>query len=312
MADAAKGEGRSEGKGKARGLGRGLAALFGEQAEAAAAAGGTAATQAGGGGPRQVPVEHLHPNLQQPRHRYDEPALEALAASIREQGILQPLVVRPHPEKRGEFQIVAGERRWRAAQLAQLAELPVVVRQLDDRQTLELAIVENVQREDLTPLEEAEAYQRLTGEFGYGQEQIAKAVGKSRSHIANMQRLLALPQPVKQLINEGQLSAGHGRALLMAPNPAQLAREAVSGGWSVREMERRAQQAAKKAPGRPKLRKVSGKDADTLALERDLTLAVGLKVTIDHQGGGGTVNLHYRTLEQLDDLILRLRHTPEK
>lgn len=308
MAEATKG---GEGRAKARGLGRGLAALFGEE-PALPPAGAPAATGGGGGGPRQVPIEHLHPNLQQPRRHYDEPALEALAASIREQGVLQPLVVRPHPEKGGEFQIVAGERRWRAAQRAQLAELPVVVRELDDRQTLELAIVENVQREDLTPLEEAEAYQRLTGEFGYSQEQIAKAVGKSRSHIANMQRLLALPHPVKQMITEGQLSAGHGRALLMAPNPAQLAREAVSGGWSVREMERRAQQAAKKAPGRPKLRKVSGKDADTQALERDLTLAVGVKVTIDHQGGGGVVGLHYRTLEQLDDLILRLRHTPEK
>ncbi len=302
----------AEAQKKARGLGKGLAALFGEAADQAASdAKETAAGESGpGGGGRLIPIEHLHPNLTQPRRHYDEAALEALTASIAEQGVLQPLVVRAHPEKAGEFQIVAGERRWRAAQRAQLAELPVVVRVLDDRQTLELAIVENVQREDLTALEEAEAYQRLTGEFGYSQEQIAKAVGKSRSHIANMQRLLALPPPVKTLITEGKLSAGHGRALLAAPQPSQLAREAVSGGWSVRELERRAQQAAKRSPGKPRPRRIAGKDADTLHLERDLTLALGLKVAIEHHGGPGVVHLHYSSLEQLDDLIARLRRSP--
>jgi len=183
-----------------RGLGRGLAALLGDapSAEPAATQGGIA-VESGGGGARPLPIELLHPNLTQPRQHYDEEALEALTQSIAEQGVLQPLIVRPHPERSGEYQIVAGERRWRAAQRAQLTELPVVVRALDDRQMLELAIVENVQREDLTALEEAEAYQRLTAEFGYSHDQIAKAVGKSRSHIANIQRLLALPPPVKSL-----------------------------------------------------------------------------------------------------------------
>jgi len=293
--------------GKPQALGRGLAALFGDGGD-----GGTPATAAGApaAGQRQAPIEHLHPNLQQPRRHYDEAALEALTLSVAEQGVLQPLVVRPHPQKAGEFQIVAGERRWRAAQRAGLAELAVVVRQLDDRQSLEFAIVENVQREDLTPLEEAEAYQRLTAEFGHSQEQIAKAVGKSRSHIANTLRLLALPPPVKGLITEGRLSAGHGRALLTVPQPAQLAREAVERGWSVRELERRAQKAARRAPGKPRPRRGAAKDADTLRLEHDLTLALGLKVALEHHGEGGILQLHYRTLEQLDDLMARLRRDP--
>ncbi len=306
---------------KARGLGRGLAALFGEAAAAepvATVSAAAASASSVASGPRQIPIEHLHPNLDQPRRHFEEEALEALAASLKEQGVLQPLMVRPHPDRKGEYQIVAGERRWRAAQRAQLAELPVVIRQLDDRQTLEIGIVENVQREDLSPLEEAEAYQRLTGDFGYSQEQIAQAVGKSRSHIANMQRLLGLPFTIKEMITDGKLSAGHGRALLAAPDPVQLAKEAVQGGWSVREMERRAQQAARpgpsggKASGRLSARAAgAGKDADTLALERDLTLAIGMKVEIDHQGGSGVVRLHYNTLEQLDDVIMRLRQTPE-
>lgn len=307
---------------KTRGLGKGLAALFGEaaqQGQGAAAPGGAAEAVAGEAAPaaveglpgaRPVPIERIHPNLEQPRRHYDEEALQALADSIAEQGVLQPLVVRPHPEKPGEYQIVAGERRWRAAQRASVDLLPVVVRRLDDRQMLELAIVENVQREDLTPLEEAEAYQRLTREFGYSQEKIAKAVGKSRSHIANMQRLLALPPPVKELITGGQLSAGHGRALLAAPQPAQLAREAVSGGWSVRELERRAQKASQRPAGKPRPRRSAGKDADTLHLERDLTLSLGLKVAIEHHGGPGVLHLHYGSLEQLDDLIARLRRPP--
>jgi len=308
-----------------RSLGRGLAALLGEQQAAAGPAAGaptpataalveeaapTAAATAPAGG-RPVPIEKIHPNLAQPRQHYDEAALEALAQSIAEQGVLQPLIVRPHPEQQGEYQIVAGERRWRAAQRARLAELPVIVRQLDDRQMLELAIVENVQREDLTALEEAEAYHRLGSEFGYSQEAIAKAVGKSRSHIANMQRLLALPAPVKAMLTEGQLSAGHGRALLAAPQPAQLAREAIAGGWSVRELERRAQQAAKRPPGKARARRAAGKDADTLKLEHDMTLALGLKVAIHHHGGAGVLELRYASLEQLDDLVARLRRTPD-
>ena len=299
-----------------RGLGRGLAALLGDQPATAAEPQAPAATldSAAPGrqsaGTRLVPIELIHANYSQPRQHYDEAALDALTQSIAEQGVLQPLIVRPHPERSNDFQIVAGERRWRAAQRANLSELPVIVRELDDRQVLELAIVENVQREDLTALEEAEAYQRLGTEFGYSQEQIAKAVGKSRSHIANMQRLLALPPPVKTLMAEGQLSAGHGRALLAAPNPAQLAREAIDGGWSVRELERRAQQAAKKPPGKARTRRAAGKDADTMKLEHDLTLALGLKVAIRHHDGAGVLELRYSSLEQLDDLVARLRRGP--
>jgi ParB family chromosome partitioning protein len=306
----------SEALKRRRGLGRGLAALLGDQPPAEPPARASATTSDGGepaghaGGTRQVPIEQLHPNLGQPRQHYDEEALAALTQSITEQGVLQPLIVRPHPDQPGEFQIVAGERRWRAAQRAHLVRLPVIVRQLDDRQMLELAIVENVQREDLTALEEAEAYQRLGHEFGYSQEQIAKAVGKSRSHIANMQRLLALPPPVKALMGQGKLSAGHGRALLAAPNPAQLGSEAVEAGWSVRELERRAQQAAKKPPGKAKARRSAGKDADTLKLEHDLTMALGLKVVLNHHGAGGVLELRYQTLEQLDDLVARLRRVP--
>jgi ParB family chromosome partitioning protein len=295
-----------------RSLGRGLDALLGSAQSAPAQPAPPATFRGIGSDPllpahREVPIEQLYANLTQPRQHYDEAALDALTQSIKEQGVLQPLIVRPHPKHPGEYEIVAGERRWRAAQRAQLTLLPVVVHELDDRQTLELAIVENVQREDLTALEEAEAYQRLGTEFGYAQEQIAKAVGKSRSHIANMQRLLALPPPVKMLMMEGKLSAGHGRALLAAPNPAQLAREAIDGGWSVRELERRAQQAAKKPPGKARTRRVAGKDADTVKLEHDLTLALGLKVAIQHHGGAGVLELRYASLEQLDDLVARLR-----
>lgn len=301
----------NDGAKRKRGLGRGLAALLGDTPEAEqGTTESSISSESLGGTARPVPIELLHPNLTQPRQHYDEEALEALTQSIAEQGVLQPLIVRPHPERAGEFQIVAGERRWRAAQRAQLAELPVVVRAIDDRQMLELSIVENVQREDLTALEEAEAYQRLTAEFGYSQDQIAKAVGKSRSHIANMQRLLALPPPVKALITEGKLSAGHGRALLAAPNPTQLARESVERGWSVREVERRSQQAAKKPPGKARPRRASGKDADTMKLEHDLTLALGLKVSISHHGPGGVLELRYASLEQLDDIVARLRRVP--
>ena len=300
---------------KRRSLGRGLDALLGSAQPAATPAAPPPAATASSGNvllpaAREVPIEQLYANLTQPRRHYDEEALETLTQSIREQGVLQPLIVRPHPKHPGEYEIVAGERRWRAAQRARLTVLPVVVHELDDRQTLELAIVENVQREDLTALEEAEAYHRLGTEFGYSQEQIAKAVGKSRSHIANMQRLLALPAPVKSLMTDGQLSAGHGRALLAAPNPSQLAREAIDGGWSVRELERRAQQAARKPPAKARPRRASGKDADTLQLEHDLTLALGLKVAINRHGGAGVLELRYASLEQLDDLVARLRRGP--
>ncbi|GAB5468776.1 MAG: ParB/RepB/Spo0J family partition protein [Rhodospirillales bacterium] len=289
---------------KARGLGRGLSALFGEEDLAALA---------GEGGPsaasRPIAIDLLHPNLEQPRRHYDEAALQALAQSITRQGVLQPLVVRPHPKKEGHFEIVAGERRWRAAQQAKLAELPALVRELDDRTTLEIALVENVQREDLTPLEEAEAYRRLMEDFGHGQAEIGQAVGKSRSHIANSLRLLSLPDPIKALVTDGKLTAGHARALLTADNPLALAEAAVAEGWSVREMERRAQQSGspRPVPGRSRATRQVEKDADTRALEEELALVLGLKVALMHHGSGGHLTLHYENLEQLDDVISRLR-----
>jgi len=294
-------------KPKPRGLGRGLSALFGEEGEAALAAAESAETGTAGGS-RSVPIDLLHPNQAQPRRHYDEAALAALAQSIEQQGVLQPLVVRPHPGRSGHFEIVAGERRWRAAQRAKLDELPVLVRELDDRTTLEVALVENVQREDLTPLEEAEAYRRLMEDFGHGQAEIGQAVGKSRSHIANTLRLLGLPNPVKRMLEDGRLTAGHGRALLTARDPVGLAEAAVSGGWSVRETERQAQGPAtfggrRNRPAAPP----PAPDADTEALQRELSLILGLRVVIDHKGEGGQLVLHYRDVDQLDDLIGKLR-----
>ncbi len=296
---------------KPHGLGRGLSALFGEEVGASGAAGqggGETGGEAAAQGSRTLPIDILHPNLKQPRRHYDQEALEALAQSIGEQGVLQPLVVRPHPSRSGNYEIVAGERRWRAAQLAKLSDLPVVIRDLDDRTTLEIALVENLQREDLTPLEEAEAYRRLIEDFGHSQAELGKAVGKSRSHVANTLRLLALPEPIKKAVSEGRLSAGHARALLTVEDPVALAEAAIAEGWSVRELERRAQKPETTPIPRPRRPGgSSAKDADTLALEKDLSMTLGLKVVLDHRGDGGQLLLHYASLDQLDDLIARLR-----
>jgi ParB family transcriptional regulator, chromosome partitioning protein len=284
--------------GKRRNLGRGLSALFGEESDDLAAAD----RQRVG---KSVPIGFLRVGKFQPRHRFDDDALRALADSIREKGVLQPLLVRRHPDGAHSYEIIAGERRWRAAQLAQLHEVPVIVKELDDRAALEIALVENIQRADLTVLEEAEGYRRLMAEFGHTQEALAAAVGKSRSHVANMMRLLALPEPVKQLLDSGALSAGHARALLNAADPAGMAREIVRRGLNVRQAEllaKGAKTARHKAP--------AVKDADTAALERDLTNLLGLKVAISFAGRGGALTIHYRTLEQLDDVIRRLHHDP--
>jgi ParB family chromosome partitioning protein len=284
--------------GKRRNLGRGLSALFGEESDDIAAAD----RQRVG---KSVPIGFLRAGKFQPRHRFDDDALRALADSIREKGILQPLLVRRHPDAANSYEIIAGERRWRAAQLAQLHEVPVIIKELDDRAALEIALVENIQRADLTVLEEAEGYRRLMGEFGHTQEALAIAVGKSRSHVANMMRLLALPEPVKQLLDSGALSAGHARALLNAADPAGMAREIVRRGLNVRQAELLAKSgktARHKAP--------AAKDADTAALERDLTNLLGLKVAISFAGRGGALTIQYRTLEQLDDVIRRLQHDP--
>jgi ParB family chromosome partitioning protein len=293
-------------------LGRGLAALFGEESEDYATLDKLRAT-------KDVPIEHLHPNPRQPRRSFDEAAAKELAESVKAQGVLQPILVRRHPELASQFEIVAGERRWRAAQLAQLHEVPVVIRDLNDAQSLELALVENVQRQDLGPLEEGQAYQRLIEEFGNSQEDVARAVGKSRSHIANTLRLLTLPDAVKDMLADQRISAGHARAILGAREPEAVARKVVSQGLNVRQTEglaraQKEQESQAKTAGPPEaagprvLR--GGKDPDTIALENDLSARLGLKVTIDFHGRGGCLSVHYETLEQLDDLLHRLDHPP--
>ncbi len=285
-----------------RGLGRGLSALLGEAdaVEAAAPAGET-------GGARETPIELIRANPDQPRKSFSREDIDALAASIREKGILQPILTRPMPGADGEFQIVAGERRWRAAQVAGLRTVPILVRQFDDRQVLEIAIVENVQRTDLNPYEEALGYRALIDKFGHTQEAVAEAVGKSRPHVANALRLLNLPQPVLTMLVEGELTAGHARALVGSDKAVELARRIVAEGMSVRQAE-----ALLKDGGDPKPRGTSKtpsqavKDHDTTALESDLADILGLEVEIRDAGGKGEVRLKYATLEQLDDLCRRL------
>jgi ParB family chromosome partitioning protein len=282
-------------------LGRGLAALLNDDHDGTPGAADTHA-------PRLVPIGQLQPGRWQPRRRFDPAALEALAASIRHQGILQPLVVRPLPDRPEQFEIVAGERRWRAAQLAQLHEVPVVVRSVPDRDALEIALIENVQREDLGALEEAEGYRKLLEHFGYTQEALAAAVGKSRSHIANLLRLQTLPAAVQEMLHDGRLSAGHARALIGRHDAVGLAQQIVAGGLSVREVEALTQaRADKPARQRPP---ASPRDPDTVALERELSAVLGLKVTIDFDGKGGKLIVHYKTLDQLDDVLQRLNQSP--
>ena len=276
-----------------RQLGRGLAALFGE-AEGDAAA--DLAPQ------RQVPIELIRPGAFQPRRRFAEAELDALAQSIREKGILQPLLVRPLAGEEAALELVAGERRWRAAQRVGVHEVPVIVRPLADSEALEIALVENVQREDLAPLEEAEAYSRLMEEFGRTQASLAEAVGKSRSHVANTLRLLSLPAPVRRRLDEGELSAGHARALLAATDPVALAAEVVRRGLNVRATVRLVQRRAEMPRPRRRLR-----DADTVKLERDLGALLGLRVTLEPKKRGGALTLHYASLDQLDRVLRLLR-----
>lgn len=286
---------------KKRGLGRGLSALMADVTEA------EAVEQTSSSNVQTLPVEQIRPNPEQPRKHFTEEDLKELAASIQEKGIIQPLIVRPVDD---HFQIVAGERRWRAAQQVQLHEVPVVVREFDDVEVLEIAIIENVQRADLNPIEEAAGYRMLMDKFGHTQEKVAEALGKSRSHIANLLRLLHLPTEVVQMVEAGQLSAGHARALITANDPLGLARQVVKQGLSVRATEALAKKAANPTTSEtPKGSAVlAEKDADTRALEQDLMGALGMKVQLTHKPGGesGQVTLHYKSLEQLDDLCRKL------
>ena len=285
-----------------RRLGRGLAALIGEidrpaqPQEVKVVADST------------VPIEFLSPNPRNPRRNFAEADLADLAQSIREHGIVQPVVARPSGEA-GRFEIIAGERRWRAAQRAGLAQIPVIVRDVNDRVALELAIIENVQRADLNPVEEALGYQQLLDEHDYTQADLGQIIGKSRSHVANTLRLLKLPAPVRDLIIDGSLSAGHARTLVTAEDPVGLARRIIEGGLSVRQAEALAQQPAQNDNGPRSAPKRVAKDADTTALEKLLSDASGLKVAISHKEKGGEVRISYRTLEQLDELCRRLQQT---
>jgi ParB family transcriptional regulator, chromosome partitioning protein len=288
-------------KTKPRGLGRGLSALMAD-----------VTPQATTGTPRrdiQVPTERLVANPNQPRRSFGQGDLEDLAASIREKGILQPLIVRATGG--GNYEIVAGERRWRAAQLAQLHQVPVLVRDFDDIEVLEVAIIENIQRADLNAMEEAAGFRQLMDSFGHTQEKLAGALGKSRSHIANLLRLLTLPTDVQDLLREGKLSNGHARALITAENPSELARQVVKEGLSVRATERLAKTVEGEKTGvkpKPGKRSAPDKDADTRALEADLAVILRMGVSIEHLAGGesGQVVISYATLDQLDELCNKL------
>jgi ParB family transcriptional regulator, chromosome partitioning protein len=287
-------------------LGRGLSALLGG-AETLAAA-----TRARG--PQKIPIEFLRPNPRNPRQSFGTDSLDELAASIKEKGILQPILARPLAGNPQAYEIIAGERRWRAAQRAGLHEVPIVSFEADDSQALELAIIENVQRTDLDPLEEAAGYQRLGDEFGYTQADLAKIIGKSRSHLNNSLRLLALPESVQALLREGKISVGHARALLVSPDPAALAQKIAAQGLSVREAEKRAEAVpvsvapGGKEKGAQKQTGAEEKPADTRAMEKILMEQLGMKVTITHHAGeAGEVLVRFKTLDQLEFLSRRLR-----
>lgn len=295
-------------KNERRGLGRGLSALMADVHLA---------------GPEQMapprkaelflPVDKLEPNPQQPRLDFKKDELESLADSIRQKGVIQPLIVRRKPG-RDLYEIVAGERRWRAAQMAQLHEVPVVVRDITDTEVLEVAIIENIQRADLNAIEEALGFRQLMTRFGHTQEKLAEALSRSRSHVANLLRLLTLPDDVQDLVRDGQLSAGHARALIGSPKAAEIAAQVVAKGLSVREVERlmKAQESAK--PSVPRAAKGPDKDADTRALEGDLSANLKMPVRIEHASGGesGDLVIRYGTLEELDRLCRILSQLPDE
>jgi len=278
-------------------LGRGLAALIGDVGNEAVNNDRTRA-------PRRLPAAFLRPNPRNPRKAYDPADLEELTSSVRERGIVQPILVRAVPNAINSYEIIAGERRWRAAQKAGLHEVPVVVLEASDKEALEIAIIENVQRADLNPLEEALGYQQLIDDHQYSQQQLAEVIGKSRPHIANTLRLLKLPETVQAYLRDGRITAGHARALLGLHDPEAAARQIVEGKLTVRDAEALGSggaPAAKRAAGR------AAKDPDTLALEKSLADLLGLDVTVAHKGEGGELRIRYRTLEQLDDVCRRLR-----
>ncbi len=282
-------------------LGRGLASLIGDVGGEAVHADRPART------PRKVPIEFLKANPRNPRRAFSDEELGELSASIKQHGVIQPIVVRPLRGAQDRYEIIAGERRWRASQRAGLHEVPIVTIDVSDSDALEIAIIENVQRADLNPMEEAQGYHALAAEFKRSQEDIAKIVGKSRSHVANMMRLTQLPADVQAHVTEGRLSAGHARALIGVPDPSAAAKRAVEQGLSVREVEALAHEEGvpERKPQKTRGGKVA-KDADTLALEKRVSDVLGLKVSVDHRDPGGVVHIKYRDLDQLDEILRRL------
>jgi ParB family transcriptional regulator, chromosome partitioning protein len=276
-------------------LGRGLAALIGDDTSEEAVVQDIRSL-------RHMPIDLIHASPNNPRKHFADADLDDLANSIREKGLLQPIVVRPRAD--GEYEIVAGERRWRASQRAGIHEVPVLIRELNDGEALEIALIENIQRSDLNPLEEARAYGLLLEQFSYTQQQLADSVGKSRSHIANTLRLLTLPDTVRSLIEDGKLTAGHARTLVAANSPAELADQIIKLGLSVREAESLVRDASPSS--RPRKTRPE-KDADTKALELSVTQALGLKVLVEHKASGGTVTISYKTLEQLEEICRKLQ-----
>lgn len=305
-------------EGKSRGLGRGLNALFDDEEEVYAPIIEQAASGTSGRSRQTVGIDMVSPGATQPRRHFDEQALHELALSIREHGILQPLLVR---EGSGGFEIIAGERRWRAAQIAQLHEVPVIVLDIDDIKALEIALIENLQREDLDPIEEAAGYRRLLETYGQTQDALAKSVGKSRSHIANMIRLLGLPEGVQAQVSAGKLSMGHARTLVTSENPQELAEQIIEGGLSVRQAEKlvadssgrvQKERSRKGAEGPARVGPAQkAKDPDTLALENDMSNLLGMRVAIDTADGmSGHVKIEFKSLDQLDEVLHRLAHYP--
>jgi ParB family chromosome partitioning protein len=294
------------GGGKRRQLGRGLSSLLGDDGDEVVQAERLRQT-------RMVPIENISPGAAQPRRTFGEPEMQALADSIRERGVLQPILLRRRGGDGSGLEIIAGERRWRAAQIAGLHEIPALIREFTDTEALEIALIENIQRSDLTALEEADGFQRLIDEYGHTQEDVARAVGKSRSHVANTLRLLALPPGAREHLEAGRLTAGHARALLASEDAERLADYVVAGGLSVRATEKLVQgQSGGKSKGRssssaPKTGRIPEKDADTRALEQSLTETLGLTVDITPKDEDrGSVTIHYQSLEQLDDLLAKL------
>ena len=287
-------------------LGRGLSALLGDDDEDYQELEKTKPV-------RTLPIEQLHPGRFQPRSNFDEAELKSLVGSIKEKGILQPILVRRDPARGDLYEIIAGERRWRAAQQARLHEVPVIVRDLDDQGALEIALIENIQRADLSPIEEAEGYRRLMDNFDHTQDALAKAIGKSRSHIANILRLLTLPEEVRQMVDRGALTAGHARALVGCEDAVELARKIAAEGMTVRDIESRVSKRGKSAA---KAKKTTAKSTDTLALERDLSDVLGLKVSINPKGGEnsgqGVLAIEFKTFDQLDDVLRRLNRSGQE